>query len=66
MKHSTRTKRSAAIRGVNNRRSTSKRFKKLDKTLKKAMGTSKGFYKITKDGTPRVEFYGFKFKKELY
>tara|TARA_Y100001972_G_scaffold122734_1_gene168806 strand:+ start:632 stop:826 length:195 start_codon:yes stop_codon:yes gene_type:complete len=64
MEHSTRTKRSAAIRGVNKRRSSEEKFKKLDKTLKKDMGTSKD--KITKKGTPRVEFYGFKFKKELY
>jgi hypothetical protein len=36
---------------------------KLDKELEKQMGTSP--YKLTKKGTPRVEFYGATTKKEI-
>lgn len=36
---------------------------KLDKELEKQMGTSS--YKLTKKGTPRVEFYGATTKKEI-
>ena len=59
------SQRKSAKLGEATRRSTTTKYNKLDKVLKRDMGTSLGFYSITKDGKPRVEFYGMKKRTEL-
>jgi hypothetical protein len=51
-------KRNAAEVGQDKRRKQEKKNEKLDKQLEEDMGTSKGYYDKTKEGTERKEYHG--------
>lgn len=56
--HTGRPRRAAAKKGEKKRRRLISKDKKLGRYLKRLMGTSKGYYKVTKKLTPRQEYRG--------
>ena len=52
-----RPTRAAAAKGDAQRLETTAQYKALDAMLQKSMGTSDGFYSITKSGSDRQEYH---------
>jgi hypothetical protein len=56
--NSSRPRRTSAIQGEQTRRNADIISARLDRLLEKDMGTSIGFYSITKSGSTRKEYTG--------